>query len=102
MEVDYGPALPPNLDTQDSHFDDASGFISSAVEEPSRIPSTLPKKSSHTHNHHSVASSSASDHYSEVAEDARPTSTRPKKHSDKSKHKSRARFLTTSSEEDQS
>ena len=43
MEVDYGPALPPRLDSQDGHFDDASGLLSSAVEEPSRIPSTLPK-----------------------------------------------------------
>ena len=62
MEVEYGPDLPPRLDVQDSHFDDASGVHSSAVEEPSRLPSTLPKKSCHSHKHHSVAPSSASDH----------------------------------------
>ena len=45
--------------------------------------------------------SSASDHYSDYSVDPQPAP-RPKKHSDKSKHKSRARFLPSSSEEDQS
>ena len=46
--------------------------------------------------------SSASDHYSDYSVDPQPAPSRPKKHSDKSKHKSRARFLPSSSEEDQS
>ena len=46
--------------------------------------------------------SSASDHYSYPSDDPQPTSSRPKKHSDKSKHKSRSRFLASSSGEDQS
>ena len=46
--------------------------------------------------------SSASDHYSDDSNDPHPAPSRPKKHSDKSKHKSRARFLPSSSEEDQS
>ena len=42
------------------------------------------------------------DHYSDYSNDPHPASSGPKKHSDKSKHKSRARFLPSSSEVDQS
>ena len=54
MDVDYGPALPPHLDSHDSRVDDASGQPFSAVEEPSRLPSTLTKKCSHYHKQYSV------------------------------------------------
>ena len=46
--------------------------------------------------------SSASDLYSDPSDDPQPASSRPKKHSDKSKHKSRSRFLPSSSGEDRS
>ena len=82
--------------------DDASGHPLSSVEEPSRVASTKPKKSSHSHKHYDVVPSSASDHYSDPSDDLQPVSSRPQKHSDKSKHKSRSRFLPSSSEEDQS
>ena len=55
MDIDYGPALPPCLDSH-SHVDDASD------EEPSRLPSAQPKKSSHSFKQYVVAPSSASDH----------------------------------------
>ena len=80
MDVDYGPALPPRLDSHDSRVNDASGLPFSAAEEPWRFES---------------------DHYSEHSEDSRPGPSRPKKHSDKSKHKSRSRYVPSSSEEDQ-
>ena len=102
MDVDYGPELPPRLDSYDSCVDDASGHPLSSVEEPSRVASTKPKKSSHSHKHYDVVPSSASDHYSDPSDDLQPVSSRPQKHSDKSKHKSRSRFLPSSSGEDQS
>ena len=73
-----------------------------SVEEPSRVASTKPKKSSHSHKHYDVVPSSASDHYSDPSDDLQLVSSRPKKHSDKSKHKSRSRFLPSSSGEDHS
>ena len=102
MDVEYGPELPPRLDPYDSRVDDASGHPVSSVEEPSRVALTRPKKSSYSHKQYDVVPSSASDHYSDPSDDPQPASSRPKKHSDKSKHKSRARFLSSSSEEDQS
>ena len=102
MDVDYGPELPPRLDSYDSRVNDASGHPLSSVEEPLRVASTRPKKSSHSHKQYDVVPSSASDHYSDPSDDPQPASSRPKKHSDKSKHKSRSRFLPSSSEEDQS
>ena len=102
MDVDYGPDLPSRLDSYDSRVDDASGHPLNSVEEPSRVASTKPKKSSHSHKHYDVVPSSGSDHYSDPSDDLQPVSSRPKKHSDKSKHKSRSRFLPSSSGEDQS
>ena len=102
MDVDYGPELPPHLDPYDSRVNDAWGHPLSSVEEPSRVASTKPKKSSHSHKHYDVVPSSASDHYSDPSDDPPPASSRTKKHSDKSKHKSRSRFLPSSSGEDQS
>ena len=102
MDVDYGPELPPHLDPYDSRIDDTTGHPLSSVEEPSRVASTKPKKSSHSHKHYDVVPSSASEHYSDPSDDLQPVSSRHKKHSDKSKHKSRSRFLPSSSGEDQS
>ena len=101
MDVDYGPALPPRLDSNDSCVDDASGHPLGSVEESLRVSSTKPKKSSSV-KQYDVVPSSASDHYSDYSDDPQPAPSRPKKHSDKSKHKSRSRFLPSSSEEDQS
>ena len=102
MDVDYGPALPPRLDSHSSCIDDASGHNISSVEEPSRLPSAKPKKFSHSLKQYDVVPSSASDLYSDQSDDPRPAPSRAKKHSDKSKHKSRSRYLPSSSEEDQS
>ena len=100
MDIDYGPALPPHLNSH-SRVDDALGINVSSVEEPSRLPSALPKKSQ-SFRQYVVAPSSASDHYSDHSDEPRPAPSRAKKHTDKSKHKSRSRYLPSSSEEDQS
>ena len=102
MDVDYGPELPPRLDSYDSRVDDASGHPLSSVEEPSRVALTRPKKPSYSHKQYDVVPSSASEHYSDPSDDPQPASSRPKRHSDKSKHKSRSSFLPSSSGEDQS
>ena len=100
MEVEYGPDLPPRLDSYTGRLEDDSGQVRSSAEDPSKVASTRLKQSSHSSRHYVVDLSSASDiHYSN---DPQPAPSRPKKHSDKSKHKSRARFLPSSSEEDQS
>ena len=96
MYVDYGPALPPRLvlnqqDTSDQY----------AV--PSEVP---PKEVSYSHKKHShrqpVDPGSASDQLNEDSDEPRIPSSRPKKHSDKSEHKSRSRYVLSSSGEDQS
>ena len=101
MDIDYGPASPPRLDSYSSRVNDASDHNVSSVEEPSRLPSAQPKKS-HSFKQYDVVPSSASDHYSDQSGDPRPAPSRAKKHTDKSKHKSRSRYLPSSSEEDQS
>ena len=75
--------------------EDASDQPSNIVEDPSRLPSTKVKK--HSHKQHDIVPSSASDHYSDQTDDPRPVSSRPKKHADKTKHKSRSRYLPSSS-----
>ena len=102
MEVEYGPDLPSRLGSYTSRLADDSGLHRSSAEEPSQVASTKPKQVSHSSKYHVVDPSSASDHYSDYSVDPHPAPSRPKKHSDKSKHKSRARFLPSSSEEDQS
>ena len=102
MEVEYGPDLPPRLDSYSSRLEDDSGQVRSSAEDPSKVASTKPKQSSHSSRYCVVALSSPSDHYSGYSNDPQPAPSRPKKHSDKSKHKSRARFLPSSSDEDQS
>ena len=101
MDIDYGPALPPRLDSH-GRVDDASAVNVSAVEEPLRLPSAQPKKTYLSSKQYAVAPSSASDHYSDHSDEPRPAPSRAKKHTDKSKHKSRSRYLPSSSEEDQS
>ena len=94
--------LPPRLDSYSSRLDDYAGPVRSSAEEPSKVASTKPKQVSHSSRYHVVDPSSASDHYSDYSNNLQPAPSRPKKHSDKSKHKSRAKFLPSSSEEDQS
>ena len=91
MDVDYGPALPPRL-VPDPH--NTSDQNVSASEEPSKKVSDKPQKHCHSCSRHEVESRSAYE--------SRIPSTKPKKHSDKSKHKSRSRYVSSSSEEDQS
>ena len=87
MDVDYGPALPPLLvlnqqDTSDQYV------------APSKVP---PKEVSYSHKKHShrqpVDPGSASDQLNEDSEEPQIPSSRSKKHSDKSKHKSRSRYV---------
>ena len=99
MDVDYGPALPPRLGT-DPH--NASDQNASASEEPSKKVSDRPTKHCHSRSRHEVESRSASDQFNEESDESRIPSTKPKKHSDKSKHKTRSRYVSSSSEEDQS
>ena len=94
MDVDVGPALPPRL------------VLNPTTSDQYVAPSeAIPKDSSYSHKKQShrqtVAPSSASDQLDEDSDEPRIHSTRPKKHSDKSKHKSRSRYVS-SSEEDQS
>ena len=95
MDVDYGPALPPHLvlnqqDTSDQYVD------------PSELPPYSHKKHSHSRSRQQVDPGSASDQLNEESDKPRIPSTRAKKHSDKSKHKSRSRYVSSSSGEDQS
>ena len=93
--MDYGPALPPRLvlnqDTSDQYV------------APSEV---LPKEVSYSHKKHGhrqpVDPGSASDQLHEDSDEPQIPSSRPKKHSDKSKHKSRSRYVSSSSGEDQS
>ena len=95
MDVDYGPALPPRLvlnqDTSDQYVAPSEGH---------------PEEVSYSHKRQShrqpVDPSSASDQLHEDSDQPRIPSSRPKKHSDKSKHKSRSRYVSFSSEEGQS
>ena len=99
MEVDYGPALPPHLDA-DHHM--ASDQLSSLSEEPSKKASVRPRKHSPSHRKHDVDPRSASDQYNDESDEPRIASSKSKKHADKSKHKARSRYVSSSSEEDQS
>ena len=99
MDVDYGPALPPRLGS-DPH--NASDQNSNASEKPSKKVSDKPKKPSHSHSRHEVEPRSASDQYNDECNEHRIPSTKPKKHADKGGHKARSRYVSSSSEEDQS
>ena len=99
MEVDYGPALPPHLGA-DHHM--TSDQPSSPAEEPSKKASGRPKTHSHSHTKHDVDPRSASDQYNDDSDEPWISSSKSKKHADKSKHKVRSRYVSSSSEEDQS
>ena len=99
MDVDYGPALPPCLGS-DHH--NASDQNSNASEEPSKKVSDRPKNHSHSQSRHEVELRSASDQYNNESDEPRMSSAKPKKHADKSRHKVRSRYVSSSSEEDQS
>ena len=99
MEVDYGPALSPHLGG-DHH--QASDQLSSPSEEPSKKALNRPSKHSHSHRKHDVDPRFASDQYNDQSNQPRISSSKSKKHADKSKHKLRSRYVSSSSEEDQS
>ena len=97
VDVDYSPALPPRL-VLDQH--DTSDQYVAPSELPLKEVSHSHKKQSHSRSRQEIDPGSASDQPNE--ESARIPSTKPKKHSDKSKHKSRSRYVSSSSGEDQS
>ena len=95
MDVDYGPTLPPRLvSTQPS----SDQYVAPSEGHPEEV-SYSHKKQSHKQ---PVDPSSASDQLNEDSDEPRIPSSRSKKHSDKSKHKSRSRYVSFSSEEDHS
>ena len=99
MEVDYGLSLSPCLrDNQSRHDLDASDQYSGQSDEPSRVASARPKK--HTDKRHFTDPRDASDQHSSLSDE--PTRVAPKKHADKCKHEVRSRYVSSSSEEDQS
>ena len=99
MEVDYGPVLPPRLG---SDLHNASDQNSDPSEEPSKKVSDRPKKHYHSHKRHDVEPRSTSDQYYDESDEPRISSSKPKKHADKSKHKVRSRYMSSSSEKVQS
>ena len=99
MDVDYGPALPPRLGADPDYALDQNASTS---EEPLKKVSDRPKKHCHSRSRHEVEPRSASDQFNEESDEYRIPSAKPKKHSDKSKHKTRSRYVSSSSEEDQS
>ena len=58
-------------------------------------------KDTHSHRKHDVGPRSATVQYSDESDQPRMSSTKPKKHADKSRYKSRSRYVSSSSEEDQ-
>ena len=95
--MDYGPALPPRLGSDPRNASDQN---SNASKEPSKKLSDKPKKLSHSHSRHEVEPRSASDQYNDESYEPRIPSAKPKKHADKSRHKVRSRYVSSSSEED--
>ena len=66
---------------------------------PAKKASDRPKR--HSHRKHDVVPRSASGPYADESDQPRMSSTKPKKHADKSKYKSRSRYVSSSSEKDQ-
>ena len=77
MEVEYGPDLPPRLDSYSSRLEDDSAQVRSSGEEPSKVASTKQKQPTHSSRYQVVDPSSASDHYSDYSVDPQPAP-RPK------------------------
>ena len=98
-DMDYGPALPSHL-VLDQH-DTSDQYVATSELPPKKV-SDKPRKHSHSHSRHEIESRSASDQSNEESDEPRIPSTKPKKHYDKSKHKSRPRYLSSSSGENQS
>ena len=75
---------------------------SSPAQEPSKKASVRPK--THSHKRHVVDPRFSSDQVTDESDEPRIASSKskPKKHADKSKHKVRSRYVSSSSEEDQS
>ena len=74
-----------------------------SIQEPSKKASDRPKK--HSHKRHDIDPRSTSDQYTyepDESDEPRISSSKPRKHADKSKHKVRSRYMSSSSEEDQS
>ena len=99
MEVEFSPDF--RLDSYTSRLVDDSGQVRSSAEDPSKVASTSPKQFSHSSRQYTVDPNSSSDHYLDYSNDPQPAPSRPKS-TLISKHKSRSRFLPSSSEEDQS
>ena len=97
MKVDYGPALPPRLGADHQN---ASDQLSSPSEEPSKKASDRPKKHSHSHKRHDLEPRSTSDQCNDESDEPLISSSKSIKHADKSKHKVRSRYVSSS--EDQS
>ena len=97
--MDYGPALPPHLGA-DHHM--TSDQPSSPAEEPSKKASVRHK--THSHKRHVVDLRSSSDQLTDESDEPRIATSKSKSkiHADKSKHKVRSRYVSSSSEEDQS
>ena len=58
-------------------------------------------KDTHSHRKHDVGPRSASDQFLDESDQPRMSSTKPKKHADENRYKSRSRYVSSSSEEDQ-
>ena len=97
MEVDYGPAVPPHLGA-DHHM--TSDQPSSPAEEPSKKALVRPK--THSHKRHVVDPRSSLDQLTDESDEPWISSSRSKKHADKSKHKVRSRYVSSSSEDQSS
>ena len=100
--MDYGPSLPPRLGADQSQRDNVSDQHSGLSDEPSGVASARPKKYSHSQKKHDIEPRFALDQYSSQSDEPQVASSRPKKHADRSKHKVRSRYVSSSSEEDQS
>ena len=97
MEVDYGPTLPPRLgadhhDASDQHFSPSKEISKKASDRPKR----------YSHKRHNVEPRSTSNHYNDESDEPHMSSSKSRKHADKSKHKVRSTYISSSSEEDQS
>ena len=82
--------------------DNASDQPSSLSDEATKVALARPKKQPHSHKKHDTEPRSASDQYSGQSDEPQVISSRPEKHADRRKHKVRSRYVSSSSEEDQS
>ena len=99
MDVDYGPALPPYLG---SDLHNASDLNSNASEEPSKKVSDRPKNTLTITVDMRLNRGPPRINTHDESDEPRISSAKPKKHTDKSRHKVTSRYVSSSSEEDQS